>query len=372
MLNLHYLFTGNDSDSFINRLNPTVKTLETIKKSRADIRAYLKRNLPHMLKNKTNISFPVEPKFFTQGSYRYKTLNEPAHLPPQQSDIDDGCYLPTEDWIDNYNMPKLASQDFYDAVEATLCPLCKNQNWKLDTSKATCVRIVISQDIHVDIPLYAIPEKEFKHLIEARQLIMDSHFADSASVSWEKLPTEHVMLAHRKNGWVKSDPRLVVDWVQEQKELYSDQYTRVVRYLKAFRDFNWISEGPSSLLLMVMASQNFRFCKNRDDLALLHVCAEIPKLLSTEVRNPTDTEEILTERLHDKEQAIQHFKHLNEMLNKAIYRSNASDANKLLRNLFGSRMPLRPDVIKDDGSQLSDFASFSVPVNELIGRTRAG
>ena len=36
----------------------------------------------------------VEPRFFTQGSFSYKTINDPCWVPPQQMDLDDGCYLP--------------------------------------------------------------------------------------------------------------------------------------------------------------------------------------------------------------------------------------------------------------------------------------
>ncbi|MBL0539609.1 cyclic GMP-AMP synthase DncV-like nucleotidyltransferase [Aeromonas caviae] len=35
----------------------------------------------------------TEPRFWVQGSYKYKTLNKPYHKPPQQMDIDDGTYM---------------------------------------------------------------------------------------------------------------------------------------------------------------------------------------------------------------------------------------------------------------------------------------
>lgn len=227
MLNLHFLF----SDPFINRLNIGDEKLKLIRNGRTIVKEYLQKSLPSALKRKTNIDFPTQPRFFTQGSYSYKTLNEPCHLPPQQADIDYGCYLPTEDWVDNYKTPKLASKDFFEAVETALYPLCQKCGWRLVSSKSTCVRLIISEDIHIDIPLYAIPEKEFNTLIEARKLACDGHLMDSTSARWEKLPTEYVMLAHREKGWVKSDPRLVVDWFNERVEEYSEQYRRVVRYL---------------------------------------------------------------------------------------------------------------------------------------------
>src|SRR5688572_16604635 len=36
---------------------------------------------------------PITPSFFTQGSWGYNTINRPTWVPPQQTDMDDGCYL---------------------------------------------------------------------------------------------------------------------------------------------------------------------------------------------------------------------------------------------------------------------------------------
>lgn len=36
----------------------------------------------------------LTPRFWTQGSFQYDTLNNPYATPPQEMDIDDGTYLP--------------------------------------------------------------------------------------------------------------------------------------------------------------------------------------------------------------------------------------------------------------------------------------
>lgn len=38
----------------------------------------------------------LNPRFRTQGSFQYDTLNKPYVTPPQEMDIDDGTYLPME------------------------------------------------------------------------------------------------------------------------------------------------------------------------------------------------------------------------------------------------------------------------------------
>lgn len=374
MLNFHSLFVSNNFFSFINQLDLDDSTLSLIKECRQQVRDHLRHVLPITLKQETKIDFPTSPKFYTQGSYSYKTLNTPAHIPPQQADIDYGCYLPTEDWLDNYQMPRLACTDYFNAVEVALLDLCKRKGWLLKTNKATCIRLIINKNIHVDIPLYAIPQKEFERLMEARQLAMDQKLTNSQPLQWERLPTECVMLAHRERGWVKSDPRLVVDWFNHQVDIYSQQYRRVVRYLKAFRDFSWESGGPSSLLIMVLAASKFKYCADRDDLALFEVCKTIPDLLSTEIKNPTDSNEILTDRLDNVELTIQRFRDLKFALEEAImHSSNSNEANDIVRQQFGDRFPFKPEWIRTVNPEAAIAPlTFNLQNNELIGRTRAG
>lgn len=372
MLNFHELFSG----SFLRQLEINEDTLKQIHADKSDIRNHLRQNLPLVLKKKTNLDYPTPPKFFTQGSCRYKTLNMPAHVPPQQADIDDGCYLPTEDWLENYKQPKMASKDFFEAVETTLLPLCRDKHWKVDNTKATCVRIIVSDLVHIDIPLYAIPEKEFKKLIEAREkLAMDHRFMDSASSFWERLPTDSVMLAHRDKGWIKSDPRKIVDWFEDIKDRYRSQIVRIIRYLKAFRDYQWITGGPASLLIMVMASNAFDSShEDRDDLALLHVCSMIPQMLRSDVVNPQDPDEVLTDRLPDREKTIQVFQELHDKLEKAIYHTDSpSEGLSLLSALFGKRILGNLEQIKKvSPEELISSSPLILTSDEIIRRTRAG
>src|SRR5262249_25718987 len=107
----------------------------------------------------------LRPRFRMQGSAAYHTLNEPAKKPPQQVDFDDGVYVPTN-FIGaaSKNQPLLASQAYCRAVEAALEVLCDREEWELDRSKSSCVRVQIATDAHIDLPLYAIPDNEFESL----------------------------------------------------------------------------------------------------------------------------------------------------------------------------------------------------------------
>ncbi|MEZ8382754.1 cyclic GMP-AMP synthase DncV-like nucleotidyltransferase [Vibrio splendidus] len=75
----------------------------------------------------------ISPRFWIQGSYKYKTLNQPYQLPPQEMDIDDGTYLPM-DVFDN--KPRLGHGLFFLLVDAALRSLSEeNSGWLFDGTK---------------------------------------------------------------------------------------------------------------------------------------------------------------------------------------------------------------------------------------------
>ena len=347
-----------------------------IAQARLDVRNRLRDGLPMVLKAGGYPGQVPKPRFFTQGSWAYKTLNAPAQ-PPQQADVDDGCYLPMS-FISQNNRPSVASEVFFKAAEAVLQPLVDKNKWKLITDKDTCIRIVIAKDAHIDIPLYAIPDEEFITLakaFESRGLTMDSlSFSEEEDV-WTALPRGKVLLAHRKEDWIASDPRPVKEWFLNQVDAKGEQFRRSVRYLKAFRDWYWETGGPASILLMAAAAPLFEKHDGRDDLALLAVVEKLPAALRAGVNNPADTSESLTKRLGAAgvEEAAKAFDSFTVMLRGSIHASSASQACTWMRQQFGSRFPNDPDRVKvvSVASSIASSSAIAGP-SELIGRSKAG
>ncbi|WP_031424039.1 CBASS cGAMP synthase [Xanthomonas euvesicatoria] len=347
-----------------------------IAQARLDVRNCLRAGIPAVLRARGYPGQVPTARFFTQGSWAYKTLNAPAK-PPQQADVDDGCYLPMS-FVSQSNRPSVASGVFFHAAQEALKPLVDRNKWQLITDKDTCIRIVIAKDAHIDIPLYAIPDEEFVTLakaFESRGLTMDSiTFAEEEDV-WTKLPRDKVLLAHRQEDWKVSDPRPVKEWFLGEVEAKGEQFRRTVRYLKAYRDWHWESGGPSSILLMAAAAPLSAKHDSRDDLALLAVVERLPDALRNGVNNPTDASESLTDRLGAAgvENAAKAFDEFAVMLRGAIHASSASQACIWMRQEFGSRFPNDPHRIKVI-SVASSIASSSAIVgpSELIGRSKAG
>jgi hypothetical protein len=378
MLNLSALFYSTvHNDTLLSKLDLSERDLATIAEARNAVRDELRGSLARALRDADH-ELDVRPRFFTQGSFAYGTLNGPAK-PPQQADIDFGVYLPMS-FMTGTGGPRVAARVFFDAAERVLEDVARERGWRVLKDKATCIRVEINASAHLDVPLYAIPDNEFETLKEAAartRIRLDSLGPDASASDendvWERLPDDSVLLAHRKEGWKKSDPRPLKRWFLQQVEDQGEQLRRVVRYLKALRDWEWKSAGPSSILLMASASQIFDQCPRRDDLALLTVLERLPRTLRGGVANPTDQTESLTERLDDVEleKAAAAFERRAGELATALDRQPV-EACTLLQEVFGPRFPNKPELATQDSvdDRVRAFPPAVVP-SPLVGPTRS-
>ncbi|MBL0946458.1 MAG: hypothetical protein IBJ04_19265 [Hydrogenophaga sp.] len=380
MLNLHALFNSEEVETCFHRQLDLAPALhESIAAAKTKIRDRLRTGIPQELRERKLAESPPVPRFFTQGSWAYKTLNAPAKA-PQQADVDDGCYMPMS-FLAQSARPSVAAAVFFEIVEKVLAPFARERGWKLVTDKATCVRLVISPSAHIDIPLYAIPDAEFETLAKALTARYGSQLALSEAMrmaerdAWSALPRNSVLLAHREQDWMESDPRPVKDWFLTQVDLKGEQLRRVVRYLKAFRDWNWDEGGPASILLMAAATPVFEKRERRDDLALLDVVTQLPAVLRKGVKNPTDDKESLSDRLGSKkiDEAIQAFERLEGLLRGATDAGSKEQACIWMRDAFGPRFPMKPDQVKVVSVAATIAATpAAAGASELVGRTKAG
>lgn len=380
MLNLSPLFytTEENQSCFLDRVELPSPARSHIATAKTEVRNCLRSGIPRLLHKKGYTESAPEPRFFTQGSWAYKTLNAPAQK-PQQADIDDGCYLPLS-FVSQATRPDMAASAFFDVAEETLAPLAKEKGWQLIAEKATCIRIELSTYAHLDVPLYCIPDDEFTKL--SRKAVELYGYLDLQEAvrkaerdAWTALPRNSVLLAHRECGWMESDPRPLKEWFLTEVEARGEQLRRVVRYLKAFRDWQWPSGGPASILIMAAATPLFEMRERRDDVALLDVVAALPAQLRAGVKNPVDDNESLTERLGDEnvEEAAKRFEELEERLRGALHASDAVQACSWVRGQLGSRFPDEPHRVKvvSVAATIASAPASAGP-SEFIGRTKAG
>lgn len=380
MLNLSSLFYSSleNEKCLHSSLDLALVQKNYIAAAKTDVRNCLRAGIPRVLKSRGYTEIAPQPRFFTQGSWAYKTLNAPAQN-PQQADVDDGCYLPLS-FMSQTTRPSVAARVFFEVAEEALAPLALERKWKLITSKPTCVRIEISSFAHIDIPLYAIPDDEFTTL--AKAAMQNYGYADLAEAvrkaehdAWTALPDRSVLLAHRECNWMESDPRPVKEWFLAEVAARGEQLRRVVRYLKAFRDWKWASGGPTSILLMTAAAPLFERRDRRDDLALLDVVAALPAKLRGGVNNPIDEGESLTKRLgaENVEDAARQFEAFEKMLRGALHAGSETQACRWMISEFGPRFPNAPDRVKIVSVAATIAAvPATAGASELVGRTKAG
>ena len=355
MLNTDKLFKRFKSDQLNLPLAMKAQLQIAKMQVRTHIRANLSEALIHEFKQKAREVNIKSPRFRTQGSWSHGTINMPAH-PVQQLDIDDGCYVPVS-VFEEMSDPKASSELFFRAMDAVLNDLCEKKGWRFDSSNPSCVRLIIQRDAHIDVPLYATPENTYETLEEkavACSANFNEAFLKEIMPSWAMLETDQVLLAIRDNGWKKSDPGPISQWVQDAKMLHGSRFINLVRYIKAWRDYQWEVGGPTSISLMVAVESCLRGINSdmKDDKALLHVVRLLPDKFAVkkQILNPCDESEDLTEKLdrtNQRQDVVARLTILAQGLEYAL--SNSPDGcNRKLIGLFGPRFPYDLSLITHD------------------------
>jgi hypothetical protein len=298
MLKLNKLFLYEDRpEPFGRKIEPEIEQRELLLNCKNKIRDRLREGIRQASVTKLGANSMITPKFRTQGSWSYQTCLKPAFLPPQQMDWDFGVYLPTKTWEDH--RPKVAAKAYFELAEELLRDLCEEEGWKLlegKQCKDTCIRIEVASWAHIDIPLYAAPERQFQQLTERALAKAHAYALNNAQDSvlavieddpfeWQDL--DEIMMATRAGVWKPSDPGAVSQWFKDQVETHGEQLRRTCRYVKAWRDYQWPDGGgPSSILLMILVSQGFEDNPRRDDLVLEDAAARLAKGLRGDVYEP--------------------------------------------------------------------------------------
>ncbi|MFW2374571.1 MAG: CBASS cGAMP synthase, partial [Gammaproteobacteria bacterium] len=162
------------NDRFINNISITdqqndllltarKKIRKVIRAAFSEAREYLKSEEGVQERDIEWIS-KIKPKFMTQGSYAYKTINLPCYS-SQEIDLDDGVYLPMTIMR---SRPEANKNWFFAIVDGSLKKLALQEGWKFTDKKDTCARLIIpNRQAHIDVPLYAIPDSRHENMKEA-------------------------------------------------------------------------------------------------------------------------------------------------------------------------------------------------------------
>jgi hypothetical protein len=241
----------------------------------------------------------LKPRFWTQGSFQYDTLNLPYTSPPQEMDIDDGVYLPISLFE---GQPVIAHELLLLLVDLSLKSLVAEHSGWLFETKRTCSRIKIPEaNTHIDVPMYAIPEKQFLEKEEAILKAFNRKTYDSLELVLESdnyaIDPKCVNLALRSDSekWTNSDPKIVEDWFKESCKRIGSHLKKTCRFIKSWRDAQWKNGGgPSSISLMaaiVDILDKYPHDETNFGETMKLIANKLPSTFNAGVESPDNTDE---------------------------------------------------------------------------------
>lgn len=245
------------------------------------------------------------PKFHGQGSYAMGAIVNPLN---GEFDIDDGVYLQHLDTGDKSNWPTP------ETVHRWLVQATDGHTDQKPIDKRTCVRARYAGQYHVDLPAYG------------------------------ELNGNYLLAEKGEKGWHRSDPLALTNWFNGRVKVHGEQLRRIVRYLKAWADFQSSRRGKMSngLILTVMAANHF-YQDTRDDICFANILRAIADAVTVVfcVYNPVDATEELTSRLTDQQKNI--FQEIvadaADAATEAIKIDDRHEASNIWRIQFGDRFP---------------------------------
>jgi hypothetical protein len=294
MANLHDAF-----DQFHRRIALTTGNKVVLRMAREPLRERIRRYFRETLGQQI-------PRFSGQGSYANNTLVSPIN---GEYSLDDGVYLQHLDNRDNHKWPSGAT------VRQWLMEALKGRGREKVVEKNACVRVQYPGLYHVDLPVYGF--------LNGR-----------------------CMLAPKgEDQWLHSDPLALTQWIKTNIALYGEQLLRVIRFLKAWADFqsSQLGKMPSGFMMTVLATRHFQD-HARDDIAMTYTLQVISKAVTRffYIPNPVDINEELTDGFTQiqKERFREAVKSAAVDARGAIRVEGRRSACKLWRRQFGSRFPL--------------------------------
>lgn len=402
MLNLTKVFYSStaDTEHLHSALLPNDEQRAFLRYCRTKIKDYLKPAIAAATVQVLGMQKQVKPRFRTQGSWAYSTCIQPAHTLDQEMDLDYGVYLPVDVWQEN-GPPAEMAKAYFDLVESLLQILCLQEGWTLvtgDDAKDTCIRIDVASWAHIDIPLYAAPAADFEKVVEKTAMLkaearavnsvsfgmmwesmesMDSVYANAQT--WDDL--DQIMMASRTGKWIASDPESVAKWFRDQITRFGElgeQFLRVCRYVKAWRDFNWKNGGPTSVSLMIAIAQGFEGKRGRDDIALEQAAAVVAQAVRGDIyeHGIDESAEDFNRLKHDKRiEAGRAADRLVTSLrsSRSTPSHQGSNALHLLRAVLGDRIPFSPELIQEEApANIVRSAAPAIVATPYVPNTSAG
>ena len=245
----------------------------------------------------------LQPDFCWQGSFAMKTTINP--LGDKEYDLDDGIYL------NGHSDKEISGWPSTTTVHGWIKDAVDGHTLETPIDKNTCVRVVYAKGYHIDYPIYIL-----ENGVNAR-------------------------LAHKANGWIESDPKEFKNWFIGKVNSHGEQLRRIVKYLKAWKDFKDVS--LKGIEITILVANNICIYEGRDEEALKRTLNQIIDRLevSFECLKPVAPFENLFDGISQtkKNNIINALKFLKSKVELAINEDDQLKASEYMIEVFGSRFP---------------------------------
>lgn len=257
-----------------------------------------------------------EVKFHEQGSFAMGTIIQPKD---GNYDIDDGVYLLQE----SEPGTPIAT------LHAGVVEAAEDHTSIQPSDRNPCVRVHFKEGHHVDLVIYY------------------------------KTEYDHPRLAHKRDGWIVSDPKEFMDWFKERARNRA-QLRRLVRYFKAWAD-NLSGVMPRGLMLTILAVNHYH-ADARDDVAFLEtmrLMRDALKFSFTCMRPTTPYEDLFANYAETNKQYL--LDRLDSFItsgDQAVEEPNQKEACKKWQRHFGDRFSCSNAQEQLDAAKAFDTAAF--------------
>lgn len=290
-----------------------------------DSRDAIIKSVKNYFNNEENYN---QPKFIMQGSMDMHTTINPLD---EEYDIDCGIYIKPKniDYKNDNTWPDI--KELHNLVAKACNPDVRN----VDKNKNTCVRVIYQKDYHVDIPIYI-------------DNLDDEKF----------IPR----LAHKKNGWIKSDAKANTNYFIAQNKDTNNNLRKIVMFLKAMVDYQNCDENSegiktniSGFELTMMACRDYTKGPAGLDTTWHKTLEEMLKKckdLDESLKKPVTEDELWKNKTQaDKKNFIKLLEFAQAKTRNAIKTQSEQDASIAYREIFGNRFPLVEDSDSDNKGQ---------------------
>ncbi len=300
-------------DNLFREFNERIKLSESKKGSLRISRDSLRGKVRDKFKDKD-----YNVRFCWQGSFAMNTIITPKD---GDYDVDDGIYIQTD------SEPEVSIATLHRwIVEAA-----EDHTNQPPSDKNTCVRVHFADGHHIDLVLYYMKESD-----------------------------EHPQLAHKRDGWIVSDPKEFMDWFNAQCD-DKGQLKRIVRYFKAWAD-DLRGDMPSGLILTILAAESI-VLDDRDDIAFFETMKGIQDQLNSSFvcYRPTtpDDEDLFADYSETrKSYFLDRLSAFAQSGQQALDEVNQKDACPKWKRHFGKRFPCELAEDRLENAKAFDSPAF--------------